>query len=121
MNDGSDSPFTLTNGNADAGAIGPFNMSATATQLSFNFGAASGETLFEVNPGPGQYVCFEADSGCTGFGKGIALTSSSDFQNQQFLSLTGNDVIGTVASPEPSTLALIGAGIGLIGYRKRRR
>jgi hypothetical protein len=50
----------------------------------------------------------------------LALTGLG-YADVQFTSMTGTQVIGTAAgTPEPSTVALLGAGIAFVGFRKLR-
>jgi hypothetical protein len=57
LNDGTDPPLTLTNLNSIVSDNGP--ISATATQLSFNFGVAQGYSSFYQQGSPyGSGVCW---------------------------------------------------------------
>jgi hypothetical protein len=96
------------------------DLSATASQLLFNFSAGSG--LFAIFELDGSYlpgVCFSAQANCSsydGVGEGIG-ESVMIFSDPQYTSLSGTDVIAT--SPEPATFALLRAGIiALLGFRK---
>ena len=124
--------LTLTDGTNTSDIFGPdappeivgvlgSDLSATATQLSFDFSSGLGLLYFTDNAAPGGSVCFENVNNCLGLpglAAGEVLLVSP---NPQFTSVTGTQVIGTVASaPEPSTLALLGAGIAFVGFRKLR-
>jgi hypothetical protein len=114
------------------------DLSATATQLLFNFsGTDGGYFLFET--GASAAVCFETTaSNCISFqygaGESLYINSASVQYNHcpdnsgsydcRYSSLTGSQVIGTAAgssAPEPSTLALLGAGIAVLGFRQKTR
>jgi hypothetical protein len=120
--------FDLTSVTASNVSVGGSDLSATATELLFNFhtegdinGADHG--YFEI-AGKGGGVCFNTyDTACPtvsldGPGEGISgpLPGGGRFGGGN--SASGTGVIGTV--PEPSTLAVLGTGIALIGYKKAR-
>jgi len=129
--------FDLTNSNATP-TIFQSDLSATATQLSFNFGAGDeGYVLFEANNSPFQYYCLETDQICsfnfTGSGIDLAL-SDTDATSEQFQSVTGSAVIanvsdpittdtppvGAIAAPEPSTISFLGLGFAALAFWKFR-
>lgn len=130
--------FDLTNSNA-APILNGSDLTATATQLSFNFGAGDeGYVLFEANNAPFQYFCVETAQICsfnfTGSGIDIAL-SDTDVTTEQFQSVTGSEVIANVSdpitsdtppadgisvAPEPSTLSFLGLGFAALGFWKYR-
>jgi hypothetical protein len=143
INNGSGT-FDLTNLNSSVTSNGA-DLSATATQLSFNFAASdSGYLLFEA-PDPFQYFCLETDQICSfnfsGSGVDLAL-SASDPSTEQFKSVTGPQVVASVSSsplgtsgpplgtddpptdpigtPEPSTFSFLGLGIAALGFWKYR-
>jgi hypothetical protein len=98
------------------------DLSATASQLLFNFSAGGG--LFDLLDIDGGYlpsVCFSAQANCTSFdatGEGIG-ESVMIFSFPQSTSLSGTDVIAT--APEPATFPLIGMAFGLTFLAARRR
>jgi hypothetical protein len=98
--------------------FGSSELTATPDELLYDF-SGSGDLLFEVNidGSGGQYICFESDSSCSGLPPGISLSASPGFANQQNTVLSGTQVIAT---PEPSTLALLSAGFACFAWRKRR-
>jgi hypothetical protein len=103
-------------------------LTATATDLTYDFGPGSAILLFQydIDGNGGTFACFSQTADCTGTGNGIGIGAGSNgdqFSNVQHLSLSGPHVIATAvsATPEPSTLALIGAGFGLLGFTKFRR
>jgi hypothetical protein len=111
---------------------GAGNVSATATQLSFNFSGAPGTNPFDVNefyfattssfnPFEQSSLCFQSTPSTFGCGppsSGETLEVNGD--SPLSTSLSGTQVIGTaVATPEPSYVALQGAGIlALLAFRK---
>lgn len=127
-----------SNGNQVVDFLGA-DLSATATQLLFNFsGTDGGAFFFETDDSAA--VCFETTTDCIsyGFGAGESLYINPWFVSPleppqvdlQYRSLSGTQVIGTAAGsgsviPEPSTLALLGTGIAILGsrgsWKKRQR
>jgi PEP-CTERM motif len=122
------------------------DLSATATQLLFNFsGSDVGLALFEFALGEGtdfwcvdtSFVAGSCSSGGLGdtpsgetFDVGIATPAGVIVQQApgQFTAVSGTQVIATVtpatvpnSTPEPSTLALLGGGLALIVFRKSKR
>jgi hypothetical protein len=101
-------------------------LSATATQILFNFSATSGYFFFDDTPS--NAVCWDtAANGCITVNgvsdeEGTSMSVLSD--GGEFSSLSGTQAIGTAASssntPEPSTLALLGGGAALVAFRKWR-
>jgi len=100
------------------------DLSATATQLLFNFsGTDSGQVAF-ADPSLDYDLCFSTSGGavpssfCPVAGETLRFLGTSPFGfNFQSTTLSGKDVIATASSvPEPSTLALLCAGIALFGF-----
>jgi hypothetical protein len=102
------------------------DVTATATDLYFNFGGSEGDLIFQQVVSSGaQYYCDQAVGGA-------CLNGESDVPqyytnaSAQIVSRTENQIIGSVGGsiPEPSTwaLMLLGfGGIGYAGYRQTRR
>jgi hypothetical protein len=84
---------------------------------------------YDIDGNGGTFVCISQTYSCTGTNNGISIGAGSggdQFANIQYLPLAGTHVIATVASvptgtPEPSTLALIGAGFSLLGFVRFRK
>jgi hypothetical protein len=120
--------FSITvdvNGNSLTTSGTPFTqifgpvVSATATQLLYDFTQPGAFVLFE--PNSTQAVCFTNDgSECAGAGPVTAWISYplsvTSFQSQP----QGSMVIGS-AVPEPTSWAMLIAGFGLTGAAMRRR
>jgi len=92
------------------------DVTATSSQLLFNFGATDlGQLLFEsVSDGP--FVCYASSPDCSSDpANGISLsTEVGEALTVETPPLSGNDVIaviGTAATPEPSSLLLLGTGL----------
>jgi hypothetical protein len=125
----------LSGGNSAYG--GPGILSATSTQLLFDFGPTdTNDFLYfasnaNFNSGATQYeVCFEGNANdCTsGLPAGAVALASYTYtgvgDETLYTPMTGDQVIGTASGssnvPEPPTLAILGAGIALLsGFRRR--
>jgi hypothetical protein len=123
--------FTLLgplSGNNSALTVVGSDLSATATQLVFDF-SSYGLALFQ-NPGIGSsqnWYCIEGpSSNCTPFGTSSTGTESVQvglYPNSTYgvAHYDSSQVIGTTGVPEPSTWALIVAGFAGIGLVARAR
>jgi hypothetical protein len=106
---------------------GSGDLAATATNLSFNFNGPGTNYFFFASSGsPQSSLCFASStsqqSGCGG-AAGVSGEVLEVLQDTPlFYSLSGTQVIGTAASssvPEPSSLALVCAGIALLAFQKK--
>jgi hypothetical protein len=127
------SPLTtiLTPLNSTLGVVGSA-LSATATELTFDFSSGAGTVQIE---GPTGFWCLAGTISveCTlasGSGAvaqnsealGVASVDQSHFAVGNMV-LSGAQVIGVAAVPEPSVWAMLVlgfAGLGFIGYRKTK-
>ena len=103
-------------------------VSASATELGFDFGSANGVMVFgnTENGAPGKYYCIDAVGGKCGiaFLGGEYADPFSDSTNFYSKAGGGRIVLANVADtgvPEPSSWALLIAGFGLTGAVARRR
>ena len=105
------------------GGVNGADLSATATQLLFNFSGTDGGFFNFANIVPGsELLCFSSAPDCFSVGGtqapvGESLLIAPESFTIQSTSLSGTQVIAS--TPEPSTLILLVAGIALLGYRGR--
>jgi hypothetical protein len=126
LNDGTNPPVRLegpASGNNSLVFLDG-DLSATATQLLFAFGAADGGRLqFYVIGGP--VVCWSTIVDCTGTPVGVSLSTLTPFGQPVYTALSDTEAIGSVSTsstvPEPGTVALLLAGIPLMGMVRKRR
>jgi hypothetical protein len=102
------------------------DITADATQISFNFSAIDGGFLvFQQTMGSGQtYWCVNSNNGTCNDNESVVPQGFMD-PSAQFATRIGNQVIATAAGavPEPATWAmmLLGfAGLGYAGLRQSR-
>lgn len=100
-------------------------LTATATNLNFDFSGANGSFLvFNRGAGLGDHYCFETN-GCGGFnnGESYRFGQNGSFTGQAY---SGVQTIASVARvvgsvPEPATWVMMLLGFGLIGGTMRHR
>lgn len=130
LNGANSATFNLTGANSKV-VISGSDVTATATDLLFDFGAINdGYLLFQVTLASGtQYYCDAATSQSFWCNPGETVVPGSVFDNPQtyqYVQRAGNQVIGTVPGggnpmPEPATLAMVGLGLVAAGSMGRRR
>jgi len=129
LGDGTNPTFTLVGPlsggqNSTEGVIGS-DLSASATQLLFNFSGSDQGTFAFQHPSFGNqpFLCFNSSDAAAAVCP-VGSVSLGDLGGPTFYTvyttLTGNDVIGSaVATPEPSSICLILAAIGFaLVFRK---
>jgi PEP-CTERM motif len=100
------------------------DITADATQVSFNFSASdSGFLVFQQVMGSGQtYWCVNSNNGTCNDNESVVPQGFLD-TSAQFATRSGIQVIASAAAPEPATwaLMLLGfAGLGYAGFRQSR-
>ena len=101
------------------------DLSATASQLFYNFSVAPGGLGFLSNTDPlNTWLCFQSSGQeCAPLSDGAPVIAFS-IAGDPAQSYSGNQVIGTAATPIPAALPLFVSGLGtlgLLGWRRKRK
>jgi len=114
--------FTLLgplSGNNSAKLVSGSGLSATATDLMFDFSQSGYLLLQNPSIGSGQnFICFAGHDVCGGFSNAINVTTSVFGVNT--LTMSGLQSIATTV-PEPDAFAMLGLGLALMGLIGRRK
>jgi len=118
----------LSGSNSALGVAGS-DLSATATQLLFNFsGSDNGWVLFQapvLSTGSNFWCSGIMPNGIGGKTTGCSDEPAGETLNvkpepNEFTSLSGTQVIASTTIPEPGSLALFGSGLLLTGVLRRK-
>jgi len=129
LNDGSNSTFNLqgpASGNNSQDLITGSDLSASATQLVFDFSSGDGGFFLLENSmigDTGPFICYTGDL-CSMFPTaGISLATQDGESDTIGVALSDPTVIGSVDSttPEPSSLLLFGTGLAILSGTLRRK
>lgn len=110
-----------------SGSTSLFGLATTATlsQLLFDFSDAGSFFLLQSATNPFNFWCLETvNVSCTGSGPGEHMGQGSPFFVGQSATHSGPTVLGAVSVapvPEPEIYAMMGVGLGLLGWVGRRR
>jgi hypothetical protein len=127
LDDGAGNTFDLTGSNSGEKIFG-LDLTATATQLLFDYSDATGGAFALQSPAigtNGPALCWGTYGYCMGTPAGVLLWEMEDASDLTYTEVSGIEVIGNAsevaATPEPSSFLLLGTGLaGFAGALRRK-